>query len=99
MKKLLCLLLAALSFQISNAQSANEIIQEYLKATGSKDLWSKVQSLQYSGNYVMGPGAEAPVKQLFTFKTLHYVSTFSWMGMQSKNNPYCSLDDTTTVCL
>jgi hypothetical protein len=68
-----------------SAQTADDIINKHFQATGGKDKWAKVYSVQYSGNYVMGPGMLAPVKGIVASKPvkIHY-SDFSWQGMTSK---------------
>ena len=68
---------------VSNAQSADDIINQYIEATGGKALWGKVQSIKHAGHYVMGPGALAPVTN-FQSKENSY-SEFTWNGMTSKS--------------
>src|SRR5271167_2831329 len=67
------------------AQTADEIINKSFETTGGKEKWAKVNSLRYSGNYVMGPGMLAPVTELEVGKPFKgYYFDFSWQGMTSK---------------
>ncbi len=84
MKRILLLLFigtAASAF----AQSADDIVNKYIAATGGADKWSKVVSLKFTGTYQMGPGMLAPVNALFTTKPFKgSYSDFSWQSMTTK---------------
>ena len=43
------------------AQTADDIVNKYVAATGGADKWSKIVSLKYTGTYQIGPGMQAPV--------------------------------------
>ena len=68
------------------AQTADDIINKHIEATGGKEKWSRVNDIKYTGNYVMGPGMLAPVTALIVarpFKGTY--SDFSWQGMTGKS--------------
>jgi hypothetical protein len=84
--KRLWTLVVMLSAAIAHAQTADDIINKHIEATGGKDKWSRVTAIRYSGNYVMGPGMLAPVTKVEASKpTLSFYSDFSWQGMTAKN--------------
>lgn len=67
------------------AQTADDIVNKYVAATGGADKWSKVVSLKYTGTYQIGPGMQAPVTGLYSSKPFKgSYSDFSWQGMTSK---------------
>ncbi|HLP19336.1 MAG TPA: hypothetical protein VK174_03510 [Chitinophagales bacterium] len=67
------------------AQSANDIVNKYIAATGGADKWSKITALKYTGSYIMGPGMLAPVTGVYLSKPFKgSYSDFSWQGMTSK---------------
>ena len=67
------------------AQTADDIINKSIAATGGAEKWSKVVSMKYEGNYVMGPGMLAPITEIqFTKPATAYYSDFTWQGMTSK---------------
>lgn len=67
------------------AQTADEVINKSITASGGADKWSKVVAMKYEGNYVMGPGMLAPVTEIqFTKPAMAYYSDFTWQGMTSK---------------
>jgi len=79
------LLLFFFAYSMVSAQTADDIINKHFQATGGRDKWARVYSIQYSGNYVMGPGMLAPVKSLVSSKpTKIEYSEFSWQGMTTK---------------
>ncbi len=71
---------------VMRAQTADDIINKYIDATGGHDRWAKVTSIKYTGNYTMGPGMEAPLTRLLTSKPAPaFYSDFSWQGMTAKS--------------
>jgi len=75
-------LLFALAFIQGYPQTADDIINKYIAATGGADKWAKVYSLKFTGNYVMGPGMLAPVTEIDLSKPFKgYYSSFSWQGL------------------
>ena len=67
------------------SQTADEIVNKYIVATGGADKWSKVVSLKYTGTYQMGPGMLAPLNGIYVSKPFKgSYSDFSWQGMTSK---------------
>lgn len=84
MKKILPLLfifLVAKSF----AQTADDIVNKYITATGGADKWSKIISLKFTGTYQLGPGMQAPLMSVYVSKPFKgSYSDFSWQGMTSK---------------
>lgn len=84
MKQLLFFVLSLL-LQPLWAQTADDIIAKHIAATGGADKWSKVTSIKYTGNYVMGPGMLPPVSSIQMSKPfVGYYSDFTWQGMTSK---------------
>ncbi len=79
------IILLLLAGAAAQAQTADDIINKYIAATGGADKWSKVVSLKYTGTYQIGPGMQAPVTGVYISKpfTGSY-SDFSWQGMTSK---------------
>lgn len=76
--------LALLISSISFAQTADEIISKHFTATGGIDKWKKITSMKSTGYYVMGPGAHAPLTNMFCTKPFKgYYSDFSWQGFTS----------------
>src|SRR5436190_23944432 len=85
MKKFLPLFLVLL-FTKSFSQTADDIINKYIAATGGTDKWSKVVALRYTGTYQMGPGMQAPVTGIAMSKPFRgSYFDFSWQGMTTKN--------------
>lgn len=82
--KRLWTLLIMLSAAIAQAQTADDIINKHIEATGGKDKWSHVTAMKATGNYVMGPGMLAPVVHVSTSKPLSFYGDFSWQGMTAK---------------
>lgn len=79
---LFALLITAL---FANAQTADDIINKHIAATGGADKWAKVYAVKYSGVYVMGPGMEAPVTEINLSKPFKgYYSDFTWQGMTTQ---------------
>jgi hypothetical protein len=86
MKKLFVLLALFLSGH-TYAQTADDIINKYLAATGGADKWSKVTSIKTTGYYVMGPGMNAPVSEVQINKPfLGHYNDFTWQGMTNKSS-------------
>lgn len=70
----------------AHAQTADEIINKYIDATGGHDKWAHVNTLKFTGTYNMGPGMEAPTSRIITSKpTIAYYGDFSWQGMTAKS--------------
>lgn len=68
-----------------HAQTADDIVNKHIAATGGADKWAKVYSVKFSGVYVMGPGMEAPVTEINVTKPFKgYYSDFTWQGMTNK---------------
>lgn len=85
MKKLITLLAVVGIYSFTIAQTADDIINKHFDATGGKEKWAKVTAIKFEGNYVMGPGMEAPVTEVMTTAPVKgYYSDFSWQGMTSK---------------
>src|SRR5580692_10967780 len=71
---------------VAFGQTADEIINKHYEATGGRDKWAKVYSIEYTGNYVMGPGMLAPVREVIISKPFKGMySNFTWQGMTSKS--------------
>jgi hypothetical protein len=78
-----CLLLV---IGLVQAQTADDIVNKHIAATGGIDKWSKVVSLKYTGNYVMGPGMLPPVSAVLVSQPFRgYYSDFTWQGMTNKS--------------
>ncbi|MFN8299391.1 MAG: hypothetical protein U0T75_09810 [Chitinophagales bacterium] len=80
-------LLLMLLFSIGKgyAQTADDIIAKHFAATGGVDKWSKVVSIKFTGNYVLGPGMLAPTSTILVAKPFKgFYGDFSWQGMTSK---------------
>lgn len=78
-------LVLLLAFCLTQAQTADEIVNKHVAATGGADKWSKVQSVKYTGHYVMGPGMLPPVSSLLVAQPFKgYYSDFTWQGMTNK---------------
>ncbi|MCW5908435.1 MAG: hypothetical protein KIS94_11290 [Chitinophagales bacterium] len=79
-------LLFALGFSVFlSAQTADDIINKHIAATGGAEKWGKVHSLKCLGHYVMGPGMLPPVSEIKLTKPFSgYYSDFSWQGMTNK---------------
>lgn len=76
------LVLSLMFCLFTQAQTADDIINKHIAATGGAALWGKVFSVKYSGVYVMGPGMEAPVTEVNLSKPFKgYYSDFTWQGM------------------
>lgn len=85
MKLYLQLILLFIGYQ-TFGQTADEIINKHFEATGGREKWSKVYSIEYTGNYVMGPGMLAPVKEIIISKPFKgEFSSFTWQGMTSES--------------
>ena len=85
MKKIISLLLIFVVAK-SFAQTADDIVNKYIAATGGTEKWSKVISLKFTGTYQMGPGMQAPLMSAYLSKPFKgSYSDFSWQGMTSKN--------------
>jgi hypothetical protein len=85
MNKILTLLIMLMGM-IARSQTADDIINKYIEATGGHDKWARVTSIKYTGTYNMGPGMEAPLTRLLTSKpTMAFYSDFSWQGMTAKS--------------
>lgn len=83
--KYLLLTVALFAADALSAQTADDIINKHFEATGGKDKWAKVYSLHYTGNYLMGPGMEAPVTGIVISKPYHATyNSFTWQGMTNK---------------
>lgn len=79
------LLLLLLGSNYLSAQTADDIINKYIDASGGRDKWNHVVSVKYSGNYVMGPGMLAPVNEIEIAKPFKgSYSEFTWQGMTTK---------------
>lgn len=86
MKNVLILFCLLLSMHRNHAQSADQIIEKHIEAAGGRGVWSKVSSLKYTGNYVMGPGMLAPVTECIWSVPVNILySEFNWQGMSSKS--------------
>ena len=84
MKKMLLLVSVILATK-TFAQTADDIVNKYIAATGGADKWSKVVSMKFTGVYQMGPGMQAPLTQVLVAKPYHgSYNDFSWQGMTSK---------------
>jgi hypothetical protein len=84
MKKVLLLSLLFIGTKLFS-QTADDIINKHITATGGADKWGKVSSLKFSGVYVMGPGMFPPVTTVLVSKPfVGYYSDFSWQGMTNK---------------
>ena len=84
MKKIFSLLLIFIAAK-SFAQTADDIVNKYIAATGGTEKWSKVISLKFTGTYQMGPGMQAPLMAAYLSKPFKgSYSDFSWQGMTSK---------------
>jgi len=69
-----------------SAQTADEIINKHIEATGGREKWARVVAIHHSGTYVMGPGMQAPVNSYEVAKPFKgNYSEFTWMGMTAKN--------------
>lgn len=85
MKNVLLFFLLFMSTKMFS-QSADDIVNKYIAATGGADKWSKVVSLKYTGTYQMGPGMLAPVSGVAMTKPFKgSYSDFTWQGMTTKN--------------
>lgn len=85
MNKILSVL-ALFAVLITRAQTADDIINKYMEATGGHDKWSHVTSLKCTGTYTLGPGMEAPLTNIMTLKpALAWYSDFTWQGMTAKS--------------
>lgn len=67
------------------SQTADDIVNKYITATGGAEKWTRVVSIKYTGTYQMGPGMLAPVSGVNMRKpfTGSY-SDFTWQGMTTK---------------
>lgn len=84
MKKIL-LLLSVVIVTKCFSQTADDIVNKYIAATGGADKWSKVVSMKYTGTYQLGPGMQAPLTGVYVSKPFRgSYSDFSWQGMTSK---------------
>ncbi len=69
------------------SQTADEVINKYLAATGGLDKWSKVTSIKTMGYYTMGPGMNAPVSEVQVNKPfLGHYNDFTWQGMTNRSS-------------
>jgi hypothetical protein len=79
------LFLSAMLCLFAQAQTADDVINKHITATGGAALWEKVFAVKYSGVYVMGPGMDAPVTEINLSKPFKgYYSDFTWQGMTNK---------------
>jgi outer membrane lipoprotein-sorting protein len=88
MKKiqLLFVLIAATCFTTSYAQTADEIINKYLKATGGVENWQKLEGVKMSAKVNQG-GMEIPL-DIFNLKDGRQMTTISLQGKVIKQGVY-----------
>ena len=85
MRKILFLLLVFFTANLYS-QSADDVINKYLAATGGLDKWVKIASIKTTGFYTLGPGMDAPVTEIQINKPfLGHYTDFTWQGMTNKS--------------
>ena len=55
-------------FAFSNAQTADEIISQHIKATGGSEKWTGLKTLKMTGSIEIAPGLKAPFIMYFKNK-------------------------------